>query len=412
MCANIPHQDDSVTKGRTSDREAELNVEGLKGLARSEVENRSRQLKELSLKIHANPEIGLQEVKAAAWLSEYLEQNGFTLERGICELPTAFRASYGKGKPVIGLVAEYDALPNLGHACGHNIISAIAVGAGLASRPIVDKLGGSIQVIGTPAEESYGGKVAMAARGAFDNLDFAMMVHPGWEDRVIHYTFANQALKVEFFGKASHASAQPELGINALEAMLQSFNHINSLRQHIVEKARIHGIITNGGEAANIVPAYTSADFMIRAADNAYLEELKKKVLNCFVGAATATGARLEYSWVNEPRASMRNNFALAQLFTQNLESLGRKVRIPSPTELGGSADLANVSLLVPTIHPWIAISSGIMNHQPEFTAIAASEAGMRGLIDGAKAMAMTVVDLLSYPDVRARIKEEFQARR
>jgi amidohydrolase len=322
---------------------------------------------------------------------------------------TSFRASYGHGKPFIALIAEYDALPNLGHACGHNIISSAAVGAGVVSKIVADKLGGSIYVIGTPAEEFYGGKVAMALRGAFDQLDFAMMVHPGWEDRAIHYTFAAQTIEVEFFGKASHASHQPELGINALEAMIQSFVHINSLRQHIKEKARITGIITNGGEAPNIVPAYSAASFTLRAADDAYLEELKQKVLNCFIGAATATGARLEYKWPNGPRNSMRTNYTLAEIFSQNLSLLGRTAKIPDPNDLGGSADMANVSRLVPSIHAWIAITSGVVPHRPEFAIASASEAGMRGLIDGTKALSMTVVDLLSNPRIRQKIREEFE---
>jgi amidohydrolase len=390
--------------------EEEDAVNRLKEQIMRAVDDNSASLKTLSLKIHANPELGLQEVKTAALLCDYLSQNGFSVERGICELPTSFRAKYGSGKPAIAFIAEYDALPNLGHACGHNIISTAAVGAGVVSKLAADRLGGSIYVVGTPAEEFYGGKVAMAMRGGFDNLDFAMMVHPGWEDRAIHYTFAAQTIEVEFFGKASHASHQPELGINALEAMIQSFVHINSLRQHIKEKARITGIITNGGEAPNIVPAYSAASFTLRAADDAYLEELKQKVVNCFIGAATATGARLEYKWPNGPRNSMRTNFSLAEVFSQNLSLLGRTSKKPDPNDLGGSADMANVSRLVPSIHAWIAITSGIVPHRPEFAVASASETGMRGLIDATKAMSMTAADLLGKPKVRTKIKEEFQS--
>jgi len=412
MSIDPAHKDKVRTGSQYSGKEITGNSGDFKGLVAKEIENNSNQLKELSLKIHANPEIGLQEIKTAALICQFLEQNGFAVERGICELPTAFSACYGRGRPAIALIAEYDALPKLGHACGHNIISAISVGAAIASKLAVDQFGGSIFVIGTPAEEFWGGKVAMAAKGAFDHLDFVMMVHPGWEDRAIHYTYASQALEVEFFGVASHASARPELGINALEAMIQSFVHINSLRQHIKQNARITGIITNGGEAPNIVPAYSAASFTIRAADDAYLEELKQKVLNCFVGAATSTGARLEYKWPNEPRHSMRTNFTLAELFSQNLQLLGRTPRIPNPNELGGSADLGNVSQLAPAIHAWIAITSGARPHDPEFASAAASEEGMQALIDGAKALALTVVDLLAAPDIRVKIKEEFQGKK
>jgi len=227
-----------------------LDIEKLKASVIGEIDARRHQLSELSLTIHSNPEPGFQEVKAASWLTQYLEENGFCIERGICELPTAFRGWYGQGKPAIGILAEYDALPELGHACGHNLIAVSAVGAGIASKLAIDRFGGAILVIGTPAEELYGGKAIMADRGAFDSLDMAMMVHPGVHNAATTQALACQTLEVEFFGKAAHAAAQPEAGINALEAMLQSFASINSLRQHIKDKARIHGIITDGGKAA------------------------------------------------------------------------------------------------------------------------------------------------------------------
>ncbi|GAH88159.1 unnamed protein product, partial [marine sediment metagenome] len=235
-----------------------------------------------------HPELGFQESRASAWLTQYLEENGFSVERGICELPTAFRASYGEGKPAIAILAEYDALPKMGHACGHNIIAASAVGAGIASKKAIDKFGGNILVIGTPAEELYGGKAIMAERGAFDHVDIAMIVHPGAHDAAAIQSLACQSVEVEFFGKAVHAASRPEKGINALEAMLQSFSAINSLRQHIKDKARIHGIITDGGEAANIVPAHSAGLFIVRAEDDSYLDELKQRVINCFAGAAAA----------------------------------------------------------------------------------------------------------------------------
>jgi len=299
-----------------------LDIEKLKALVIGEIDTRRHQLSELSLKIHSSPELGFHEVKAVAWLTQYLEESGFSIERGICELPTAFRGSYGQGKPAIAILAEYDALPKLGHACGHNLIGTIAVGAGIASKPAIDRFGGSIYIIGTPAEELYGGKAIMADRGAFNNVDIAMLVHPGTHDTAITQALACQTLEGEFFGKAAHAASRPEAGINALEAMLQSFTAINSLRQHIKKKARIHGIITNGGEAANVVPAYTAGTFLVRAEDDAYLDELKQKVINCFIGAATATGARLEYRWGDIYYAPLINNLTLAQLFRQNMESL------------------------------------------------------------------------------------------
>jgi len=390
-----------------------LDAETLKSSVIKEVDANHSQLSELSLKIHSNPELGFQEVKAAAWLTQYLEQNGFSVERGICELPTAFKASYGHGQPAIAIMAEYDALPSLGHACGHNLIAACAVGAGVASKLAINRCGGTILVIGTPAEEIHGGKVTMANRGAFDNLDAAMIVHPGQYDSAVLYTFTAQALGVEFFGKAVHAAAAPEAGINALEAMLQSFAAINSLRQHIRDKTRIHGIITDGGEAANVVPAHSAANFLIRAEDDAYLDELKQKVLNCFIGAATASGANLEYKWGDIRYAAMRNNSTLAQLFSRNLQVLGRKVTIPDPNRLQSSTDMGNVSQLTPSIHALVSITSPKVSfHTPQFASAAASEAGTHGLLDGAKALAMTVVDLVANPEIVTKIKEEFQGNR
>ena len=385
-----------------------MNTEKLKATVISEIDAHSNELRELSLKIHSNPELGFKEVKAAAWLTDYLQENGFSIERGICELPTAFRASYGQGKPTIAILAEYDALPNLGHACGHNLIAGSAVGCGIASKPAIDQFGGTILVIGTPAEELYGGKAIMADRGAFNDINIAKMVHPGAYNIATTQALACQTLEVEFFGKAAHAAARPDAGINALEAMLNSFATINSLRQHIKSSARIHGIITDGGEAANVVPAHSAGTFIVRAEDDTYLEELKQKVLNCFIGAATASGARLEYRW-DIGYATMRNNLILAQLFSQNMQSLEREMPLSDPSKTSASTDMGNVSHLVPSIHANVAIAPvEVVNHSPQFAEAAASETGMKGLIDATKTLAMTVVDLLVNPEIVNRVKEEF----
>lgn len=384
-------------------------IEKLKAMATGGVDAHREELIELSLRIHQNPELGFHEVKASGWLTEYLERNGFKVEKGICQLATAFRGSYGSGKPTIALLAEYDALPKVGHACGHNIIATAAVGAAVALRGAIDEAGGSVVVIGTPAEELYGGKVIMAERGAFENIDAAMIVHPSVTDLSSIKALACIGLEVEFKGKAAHAAAYPQEGVNALEAMIQAFNGINSLRQHIREQARIHGIITQGGEAANIVPAYTAGNFLVRAEDKTYLDELREKVLNCFKAASLATGARLEYKWTAY-YAPLKTNFALAEVFSKNMETLGRNLGPPSETALG-SSDVGNVSALLPTIHPMVAIAPlDVLLHSPEFAAAAATAEGNRGLFDGAKALAMTVVDLLGQPEIMARIKEEFFA--
>ena len=381
----------------------------LKAQVTGAVDAQQHQLSEISSKIHTNPELGFQETKAAGWLTEYLERSGFFLERGICDLATAFRASYGEGNPVIALLAEYDALPDLGHACGHNIIATSSVGAAVASRPAIDRFGGTILVIGTPAEELHGGKAIMAERGAFNDVDIAMMVHPSTHDVVSNQALACQTLDIEFFGRAAHAAAYPEKGINALDAVLQAFTAINSLRQHIKDKARIHGIITDGGDAANIVPYHSAGNFIVRAEEDSYLNELKERVLNCFIGAATATGSRLEYRWGDTRYAPLLNNPTLSQLFSQNMQSLGRNVLPTDPTLAFGSTDMGNVSQLVPAIHPTVAIApEDVVIHSPQFAEAAASEAGKQGLLDAAKALAMTVLDLLANPEMVTKAKEEF----
>jgi len=386
-----------------------LEIEKLKSKSKDAVESQRRQLIQLSLNIHDNPELGFEEKKAMAWLTGYLEDNEFHVERGIAGVATAFRATYGQGSPRIALLAEYDALPKIGHGCGHNIIAASAVGAAVGSKPIIDRLGGKIAVLGTPGEEDFGGKIDMVQAGVFDEIDVAMIVHPAVKNVITMPALACTGVEVEFFGKPAHASAEPHKGINALEATILAFNSINSLRQHIKEEARIHGIITDGGEAPNIVPAHSAAEFYIRAPDNEYLDELKDKVSNCFMGASTATGARLEYRWDDRVFDSMKSNEILAELFKQNLETLGRHVEDFDPEFGLGSTDMGNVSQVVPSIHPLIAIaSSEVLGHTPEFAAAAASEAGHEGLMDAAKAMAMTVVDILQ-PGMLDKIKREFR---
>ena len=389
-----------------------MDIGELKNSVNKEIESRSPQLEELSRKIHDNPETAFKEHRAAEWLSGYLEDNGFALERGICELPTAFRAGYGQGKPVIAILAEYDALPRVGHACGHNLIATGAVAAGIASKIAVDALGGSVAVIGTPGEELTGGKAVMADREAFDDIDAAMIVHPGGGNSVIMNTLACQTLEVEFLGKAAHASAEPELGINALEAVIQSYNAINSLRQHIKDGARIHGVITDGGEAANVVPAHTAASFFVRAEDDDYLDVLKVKVIDCFTGAAIATGAELKYKWDTVRYAAMVNNVTLARLFQDNMKALGCDIPLGGDKIWGGSSDVGNVSRLVPTIQPLVSIApDNILIHTPEFAIAATSKDSLKSMLNAAKAMAMTLIDLLGNPDNLTGARQEFDNR-
>jgi amidohydrolase len=387
-----------------------LDIEKLKAAISKNIDSLSPQLGELSRKIHDNPEIAMQEQRAAAWLTDFLKEHGLRVEKGIAGLPTAFRGAYGKGKPVIAFLAEYDALPKIGHGCGHNLIATSAVAAGLGTKLAVDEFGGSVVVFGTPAEEADAGKAIMAEKGVFDGLDVAMITHPGGGNRVVLNALACQTLDVEFFGKAAHAAADPELGVNALEAMILSFNAIDALRQHIKEKARIHGIITDGGEAPNIVPAHTAGTFLIRAEDDAYLDDLNERVINCFIGAAAATGARLEYRWADVRYASMLNNIALARLFRNNMQSLERSIPLGETERWSGSSDVGNVSQLTPTIQPMVGIAPpDVLIHSAEFAEVAGTKEALNTILDAAKAMAMTAVDLLASPPTLAAIRAEFE---
>ena len=386
-------------------------LDDLKKRAIDEVEARRDELIELSLRIHANPETAFREAKAAGWLTDYLEAEGFAVERGICQIDTAFRATYGSGRPRVAFIAEYDALAGIGHGCGHNIIATASLGAAIATKAIVAEAGGTALVIGTPAEEAAGGKVFMASRGAFDDLDVAMLVHPANRDVAVTYALACLELDVQYFGRAAHAAARPEAGVNALDALVIAYSSVNALRQHIRDSARIHGIITDGGQAVNVVPEHAAGAFLLRAEDDDYLEELKEKVLACFRAGAEATGARLEYRWGEEARyRAMRSNRALAEAYRRNMEALGRQVLECDSGRSLGSTDMGNVSALVPAIHPTMAIAPpDVVIHTPEFRDAAASEAGHRGLLDSAKAMAMTAADVLLDADLRRWIEEEFR---
>ncbi|MCJ7606183.1 MAG: M20 family metallopeptidase, partial [Dehalococcoidales bacterium] len=386
-----------------------MDIGKLKSLIAGEVDARYNELRAISRTLHDNPEIAFEETRSSARLVRFLESNGFTVETGICKLPTAFRAVYGAGQPQIAFLAEYDALPKVGHACGHNLIGTASAAAGVAARRAADELGGSIVVFGTPGEELYGGKAIMTERGAFTDVDFAMITHPGGGNNVVMNTLACETLEVEFFGKAAHAAGEPEKGINALEAMIQSFNGINSLRQHVPEKSRIHGVITDGGEAANIVPAHTAGMFIVRSENDDLLENLKKRVIACFTGAARATGARLKYNW-GEHYAAMRSNLTMARLFKQNMEAVGHPIRLGDNTLQTFSTDVGNVSRLVPAIQPLVSIApDDIQLHTPGFAKAAATEEALGCMLDAARAMAMTAVDILADPDTAVKVREEFR---
>lgn len=384
----------------------------LKSRANADLDRMKDELVALSLRIHETPEIAFEEHKSSAMLADFLAENGFEVERGVCELPTAFRATFGSGSPRIAFVAEYDALPGIGHGCGHNIIGTASTAAAIVVKELLAEAGGgTVQVIGTPAEEAAGGKVYMIARGAFDGLDCAMMVHPGNRDTAVAYGLACLEMDVEFHGKPAHAAARPDAGLNALDAMIAAFANIGLMRQQLRDTARVHGIITDGGQAVNVIPHHTAAKLLVRSEEDDYMDNiLKPKVLACFEGAARATGCELVYKWGEESRyKTVRTNMALADAYKANVESLGRKTVNPESKRSMGSTDMGNVTQAVPGIHPAIAIAPwDVPIHTEEFREFAKSEAGHKGMLVAAKAMAMTGIDVLVDADLRKRMKAEF----
>lgn len=384
--------------------------------AREVIESARSKLIDLSHRIHAYPELGFEEERAAGWMGDAMADAGFNVERGVCNLPTAFVARAGSGPLHIAICAEYDALPAIGHACGHNIIAAAAAGAGLALAKIADDVGLTVSVLGTPAEEvcNAGGKIQMLERGAFDGVHAAMMVHPGPVDMAAPPIIAAAQFDVFFTGKEAHASAFPELGVNAADALTVAQTAVGLLRQHIHHTERIHGIITRGGDAPNVIPARTSARYIARAASIEKLAALLPRVHRCFEAGAIATGCKYEITGGDQPYAEMHHDRDLCSLFYRNGVALGRKFadRDPRLTAVGehrgmgaGSTDMGNVSLRFPSIHPLIGIRSlPAVNHQPEFTAYCVTEEGDRAVIDGAISLAWTAIDAASDPDLRSRL--------
>ncbi|MBU9714372.1 M20 family metallopeptidase [Evansella tamaricis] len=365
----------------------------------------------ISQYIGNNPELGNEEFKACATLTEELIKHGFNVVTNIVEQPTAFEAVYDSGRtgPHIGFMSEYDALPEVGHACGHNLIGTMGIAAGIALSKVIEETGGKVYVYGTPAEETRGAKVTMAENGIFDHLDVAIMAHPASAYVKSGSSLAMDAIQFTFKGRSAHAAASPEKGINALDSVIQTFNSINALRQHVTPDVRIHGIIPEGGKAANVVPDYAVAQFYVRAEKRTELNDVVKKVKGCAEGAALATGSSLEISNYEYSYDDMITNNALSDCFTQNLIHLGVKQEEIEVKSGGGSLDMGNVSQRVPSIHPFVKISdTPITAHTHEFRDAALSDRGFDGMILAAKTMALTGYEVLTDKELLARIKEEF----
>ena len=370
------------------------------------------ELEALSRKIHDHPELGYQETQAAAWLAAFLETKGFRVERGVGGVPTAFRATVeaaGAG-PTVAIMCEYDALPGIGHACGHNIIATSGAGAGAALAAVRGRLpAGRVQVIGTPAEEGGAGKVRLMDAGVFKDVDAAMMIHGRCGTQVWRPSLGIIKVKCEFFGKASHASSWPWRGVNALNAMIQLFVSLDQMRQQIRPEARIHGVITKGGEQANIIPEHTASEFYLRAPSKEYCKELLRRFEGCAEGAATATGCTVTVTADPIIHDPLKPNFSMAALFEKNLERIDFPVD-PDDGQAGyGSTDCGNVSQAIPTIHPYIRISpDGVPGHSREFAEWAKSPLARTGMVAAAKALAMTALDLVARPAELAKAKQEF----
>ncbi|MDR7483633.1 MAG: M20 family metallopeptidase [Armatimonadota bacterium] len=366
----------------------------------------------LSRRIHATPETAFAEHKAAAWLTEALERYGFAVERGIAGLETAFRAQMRGARPgpTVALLAEYDALPEIGHACGHNLIATAAVGAGVGLAAVREVLPGTAVVLGTPAEEGGGGKVIMLERGAFAGVDVAIMFHPAGYTLAERPSLASYRLTVKFTGRAAHAAAAPYEGVNALDALVQTFTAVGLLRQQLRDDARVHGIVTYGGAAPNIIPDRAEAVFTCRAADAAYAREVLERVIACARGAAVATGATLEHA-ARKGYDAIRPNRALAQAFARHLERLGIAQDEPPERPRMGSTDMGDVSQVIPAIHPYVSIGpTDLAGHTVEFREAAVSAKGFAAMLAAAKAMALTAYDVLADPALLEQVRRDFGA--
>lgn len=380
--------------------------------AEAEGERLAGELVRLSHDLHAHPEPAYEEHHAVAAIAGLLADRGHEPETGAFGLATALRCRAGTGRPRVAILAEYDALPGIGHACGHNVIAAAAVGAFLSASAV--DFEGSVELIGTPAEEGGGGKEKIARAGGFDDVDAAVMCHPWMYDVAWHEFIGRRQVAVTYHGRAAHAAAMPYMGANALDATVQAYTGIAALRQHILPADRVHGIITDGGQRPNVVPERGAALFYLRSAEPETLRILSDRARQVFEAAATATGTRAEIEWDPRPvYLPVRHNHALAARFAVHAGRRGRKMAPGGvvPSELTGSTDLGNVSVRVPAIHPMVAIAPPSASiHHPDFAGWAASDGADRGLLDGAVGLGLTALDYLFDAGLRADVRSEFDA--
>ncbi|MCR9276488.1 MAG: M20 family metallopeptidase [Pseudomonadaceae bacterium] len=377
------------------------------------VEDNAEMLLSVSHAIHERPELAFEERFACETLVSAANAAGLNTQANVFGLETAFEGSFGADDgPTAAILAEYDALPGIGHACGHNLIATSALGAALALHSIGGELPGRVRFIGTPAEERGGGKELMARNGAFEGVDAAMMIHPSGVNLATMPCISIAEVSVTYHGRSAHASAMPHKGVNALDGLLLAYQAISNLRQHIRDNERIHGIITEGGQAPNIVPDKASGDFYVRAANEKALEALKPRVQACFEAGATGSGCEVDVKWAGVDYLDLNTNWPLAERFQVHAESLGRDF-IPMEKLAGagmGSTDMGNVSYRVPSIHPMLASAPrNVVIHHPDFAEWAGSEMGDAAALDGAKSLALTAADFLLSPELQTQSRKAFE---
>lgn len=375
----------------------------------SRVDALGSRLSEMALDIHRHPEGGLQEYHAVEVLTDALSKAGFEVERGVAGLDTAFVAKLKgqKERPAIALLCEYDALPEIGHACGHNLIGVASTGAGMALAGL-GQLPGTVFVIGAPGEETHAGKAQLVEAGVFKGVDAAMMFHPAGVTRVVNTSAAIDAIEFVFTGKAAHAASAPHMGINALDGVIHMFNGVNALREHLPDSVRIHGIISEGGIAPNIVPAHAAARFYIRAPHRELLNEVVEKVQRCAVGGALMAGAKVTWHQFEPSNDNLITNCTIAAVFERNLQEVGVH-DIAGPADSPGSTDMGNVSQVVPSIHAYVSLGPGQwVGHSPEFAQVCGSKQGLDTMMKAVKALALTTLDLMYDEETMRRAQEEF----
>jgi amidohydrolase len=368
----------------------------------------------LARKIHANPELRFEEHKASEWLSDFVRSRGHTVERGIAAMPTAFRARSGRsGGPSVAILAEYDALPGVGHACGHNLIAAGGAGAFIAASAVAESLGGEVVLLGTPAEEGGGGKIEMLKAGVFDGIGAAMMFHPFDRDLIAHATLASLWLTFEFRGYPSHAAVAPHDGRSALTACMDTFRLVDGQRVHFRDGVRVHGYVTDGGQAVNVIAETAACEMSVRAREGAELDRVRGIVERCARAAAMASDVEVTVR-VRHGYRDMVNNLALARRFGTQLEALGRKARERDETVGCGSTDMGDVSHVVPSIHPWLAIveQGACLCHEHSFAVAAATDTATETAVIAAKALARTAADFLADPHLRDAVRAEWDRER